>query len=37
LRESHSRVRAAVGGGQTAVTPRTPPDVLGAYVLLPVT
>jgi hypothetical protein len=37
LRESHSRVRAAVGGGQTTVTPRTPPDVLGVYVLLQVT
>ena len=36
LHESHARVRAAVGSGQTSVTPRTPPDVLGVYVLLPV-
>ncbi len=35
LRESHSRVRTVVGGGQISVTPRTPPDVLGLYVVLP--
>jgi hypothetical protein len=35
LRESHQRVRAAVGGGQATVTARIPPDVLGVYVLLP--
>ncbi len=36
LRDSHERVRAAVGSGQTTVMPRMPPDVLGVYVLLPV-
>ncbi len=35
LREAHQRVRSAVGGGHVTVTPRTPPDVLGVYVLLP--
>jgi superfamily II DNA or RNA helicase len=35
LRESHARVRTAVGSGQATVTPRTPPDVLGVYVLMP--
>jgi len=37
LRESHQRVRGATTGGKVTVTPRTPPDVLGVYVLLPVT
>ena len=36
LRESHQRVRGATTGGKVTVTPRTPPDVLGVYVLLPV-
>jgi superfamily II DNA or RNA helicase len=35
LRESHQRVRSATTGGRVTVTPRTPPDVLGIYVLLP--
>ncbi len=36
LRASHSRVRGAIGGGGAAsVSPRTPPDILGVYVLLP--
>ncbi|HET9224759.1 MAG TPA: helicase-related protein, partial [Roseiflexaceae bacterium] len=35
LRESHQRVRSATTGGRVTVTPRTPPDVLGTYVLLP--
>jgi hypothetical protein len=35
LRESHQRVRGATTGGKVTVTPRTPPDALGVYVLLP--
>jgi hypothetical protein len=35
LRESHQRVRSATTGGRVTVTPRTPLDVLGIYVLLP--
>jgi hypothetical protein len=35
LRESHQRVRGATTGGKVTVTPRTPPDVLGVYVLQP--
>ena len=35
LRDSHQRVRSATTGGRVTVTPRTPPDVLGTYVLLP--
>ncbi len=34
LRESHQRVRGATTGGRVSVTPRTPPDLLGVYVLL---
>lgn len=36
LRESHARVRAALGSGSVSVTPHMPPDVLGVYVVLPV-
>jgi hypothetical protein len=35
LRDAHARVRSATTGGRVTVTPRTPVDVLGVYVLLP--
>ncbi|MCH8066235.1 MAG: DEAD/DEAH box helicase [Chloroflexi bacterium] len=35
LEESHERLRAVVKGKKLSVTPHTPPDVLGCYVLVP--
>jgi hypothetical protein len=37
LHASHQRVRQATGGGRVTVRPHLPPDVLGVYVLMPLT
>ncbi|MBI2941034.1 MAG: DEAD/DEAH box helicase, partial [Chloroflexi bacterium] len=35
LQESHRRIRALVRASRLEVVPRTPPDILGCYVLVP--
>ncbi|HEV7217177.1 MAG TPA: hypothetical protein VGP33_18870 [Chloroflexota bacterium] len=36
LQESHARLRRLVRAAALVVAPRTPPDLLGLYVLVPV-
>jgi hypothetical protein len=36
LQESHARLRKLTRAGTLAVSPHTPPDVLGCYVLVPI-
>ena len=35
IQESHARIRALVRASRLVVEPRTPPDILGCYVLVP--
>jgi hypothetical protein len=35
LRDSNDRLRSLVGAGKLCISPYTPPDILGLYVLLP--